>query len=140
MNLFLVAVAVLAAKFFAYAAYAGALNRRFGTKHGTFRVSAVRMLLSLVFTAVNAAIFLGLARLAPSTFEALTFSPLPLVTAVLFALLAWSIVLRIFFTSPTSSATDRNAALVTGTLISAGMAVVAFVLGMMGLMSEINIC
>jgi hypothetical protein len=140
MVVYLVAAAVLLVKFLVYAAYAGALNRRFGTSHRPWRVSGVRMLLSLVFTAANAGFFIGLAHVAPAAFEAIAFSPFPLVTAIGFALLAWYIVLRIFFTTPTSSSADFHAALWLGTLISAMLAGLTFVLSMFGLMSSINIC
>lgn len=140
MIIYLVAAAVLAGKFLAYAAYAGALNRRFGTAHSRLRVAGVRVLLSLVFTAMNFGLFRALSHLDPAAFEAITFSPVPLITAVLFAMLAWYIVLRAFFISPSSASGSVVGALALGTLISAVIAVAAGFLGMLGVMSEVRFC
>lgn len=139
MVIYLVAAAVLAGKFLAYAAYAGALNRRFGTNHSRVRVAGLRVLLSLVFTAINFGLFRALSHLDPAAFEAITFSPVPLITAVLFAMLAWYIVLRTFFIGP-SSAGSVAGAVALGTLLSAAIAVAAGFLGMLGVMSEVRFC
>lgn len=140
MVIYLVAAAVLAGKFLAYAAYAGALNRRFGTTHSRLRVAGLRMLLSLVFTAINVGLFRALAHLDPVAFEAITFSPVPLITAVLFAMLAWYIVLRAFFIGPSSASGAVAGALALGTLLSAAIAVATAFLGMLGVMSEVRLC
>lgn len=139
MPFFILATAVLVAKFFAYAAYAGALNRRFGTSHHRYRVSGARMLLSLLFTGLHALVLAGVGRLG-SIGETIIFSPAPLVLAVAFAVLAWYIVLGAFFTSASSSSADLSRALVNGTLISAGFAMVTAALALAGLLHGINIC
>jgi hypothetical protein len=125
-------VVVLVIKFLIYAAFANVLNLWFGKAENKYIVSGVRMLLSLLLTGLNALLGGMLSLSAAYSWMA------PFVLAPIFALLAWYIVIRIFYASQYTSVMGK--ALLMGTLLSIAVGIVVAFLSFIGLMSTINFC
>jgi hypothetical protein len=129
-----IAVAVIfVIKFFVYAYYAGILNKWFEKSHNTYQVSGFRLLISFVFMGLNvllsSTIWMHSANIGQFT---------SVITALIFALLAWYIVLRIFYTKEHSPILYK--ALGIGAIISILFAILTGFLSFIGLLSNVNFC
>jgi hypothetical protein len=130
---YIAAAAILLAKFFTYALYARSLNTWFGATHNPYRVSGVRILLSLLFTGINTLIGKAAMDKAQATWQLI-----PVIMSIVFACIAWYILLRIFY--GVSPAATRNKALLFGTLISMAFAGISAFLALIGLLNSVNFC
>lgn len=122
---------MLAVKFYVYSIYAGRLNVMFSKEHNPFKVSGVRIVLSLALTGINTWLFMH----AP---ENVIMTPLPFVIAVVFAAVGWYVVLRIFYVEENSA--QMRKALAIGTLISAVMAGIMSFISFIWVLSTVNFC
>jgi hypothetical protein len=132
MEPYIAAAVALALKFYVYSIYARKLNAMFGQAHNPYKVSAVRIVFSLLLTGLNAAFFMFYAS------ESIMLSPLPFAMAVIFAVVSWYALLRIFYTQTHNAALWKAVAI--GTLISAVMSGIMAFLSFIGIMSTINFC
>lgn len=130
---YIAALIVLFIKLFIYAYYANVLNHWFGKSHNEFGVSGVRMLIGMAFTGLN--VFITGRFMV---FSELVWQASSLISGILFALLAWYIVLRIFYTTKSSPIVFK--ALAIGTLISVVLSMIIGFLSFIGLLSNVNFC
>lgn len=124
---------VLFVKFFAYVYYANVLNRWFGKSHNEFGIGAARILIGMAFTGLN--IWITNTLMA---FPELVWQTAYFVLSILFASLAWFLVLRIFYTINSSPIMFK--ALIIGTVISVILSIIIGFLAFMGLLSNVNFC
>lgn len=135
MYWYIAAALVLVLKFFVYAYYAGIMNTWFDKTNDKFRVSGLRIVLSLAFTGLNVLITTLVNSMGlPEVF----WEVIPVCLSIVFAALAWFIILRVYYTYE-STATMRKA-LVIGTILSAIFAATTGFLSFIGLLSSVNFC
>lgn len=135
MYWYIAAALVLVLKFFVYAYYAGIMNTWFDKTNDKYRVSGLRIVLSLAFTGLN--MLIGTLAYNMRLSETL-WQGIPLLMSIVFAALAWFIILRVYYTKE-SHPTMRKA-LAIGTAISAIFALVTGFLSFIGLLSSVNFC
>lgn len=133
MFLYVSIAIILVAKFGVYSFYAKYLNQWFGKSHNIFRIAAIRIGLSIIFTAANTLLATQVLFQKAGSQELL-----PLLLAFLLGALAWYILLRLFYSSDHNSLFIK--ALGIGTLVSAALGLASGFLALLGLLSEVNFC
>lgn len=133
MTIYLLTAALLLAKFLVYVYYAGILNRWFEKTHNVYKISGVRLGLSLVLTSLNVFTADKVFMVGSGPQELV-----PFVLAFLLGALAWYIVLRIFYAKEHNKLFLK--ALLTGAVISGILGAISGVLALIGLLSTVNFC
>jgi hypothetical protein len=126
----LFAILTLGIKFFVYAKYANLLNEWFGKTHNMYKVSAVRIALSIGFAGINQLLVLN------TETKIFAVEVQGVFTSFIFAILAWYILFKIFYATEHS----KWKALTIGVILSLLLAALMYFVGFFVALSTINFC